>query len=98
MTFLTKMLKTFCLKRAKRSFLTKFGVCNFYPLQNCTSRTVDNGNYVNYLEEMMKNTQKPEVIMRCVGERKEPSKVALDRFIAIYLDILQENQARYGKE
>lgn len=31
----------------------------------------------------------PNVITRCVGERKEPSMVAVDRFIAIYLEAIK---------
>lgn len=42
----------------------------------------------------MKKKRKPEVIMRCVGERKEPSKEALDRFIEIYFEMVRENQSR----
>ncbi|WP_456273593.1 hypothetical protein [Bacillus sp. AK031] len=32
----------------------------------------------------------PKVNMRCVGKRKEPSKAAVDRFIAIYLEVAKE--------
>jgi hypothetical protein len=38
--------------------------------------------------------KQPEVIIRCVGDRKEPSKEAVDRFISIYLEILKENQLK----
>lgn len=38
--------------------------------------------------------KQPEVIMRNIGERKEPSKEALDRFITIYLRMVKENQAK----
>lgn len=38
-----------------------------------------------------------EVIMRCIGDKKEPSKEALDRFISIYLEIIKENQYKTTK-
>jgi hypothetical protein len=38
--------------------------------------------------------KQPEVIMRCVGERKEPSKEAIDRFISIYLEAVKENKRK----
>lgn len=36
----------------------------------------------------------PGVVVRCVGERKEPSKEALDRFIEIYVRMVKENQKK----
>lgn len=45
-------------------------------------------------KEMSSMKKQPEVIMRCIGERKEPSKEALDRFITIYLRMVKENQAK----
>lgn len=36
----------------------------------------------------------PEVIMKCVGVRKEPSKEALDRFIDVYIQMVNENQKK----
>jgi len=36
----------------------------------------------------------PEVVVRCVSERKEPSKEALDRFIEIYVRMVKENQKK----
>jgi hypothetical protein len=41
----------------------------------------------------MKNKH-PEVLVRNVGERKEPSKAAVDRFISIYLELVKENQLK----
>ncbi|RAK21109.1 hypothetical protein B0I26_10361 [Anoxybacillus vitaminiphilus] len=38
--------------------------------------------------------KQPEVIVRCVGARKEPSKEALDRFIEIYVRMVKENQKK----
>lgn len=35
-----------------------------------------------------------EVVVRCVGERKEPSKEALDRFIEIYVRMVKENEKK----
>jgi hypothetical protein len=39
-----------------------------------------------------------KVILRCIGERKEPSKEALDRFISIYLEMVKENQSKFQEE
>jgi hypothetical protein len=33
-------------------------------------------------------------IMRCVGDRKEPSKEALDRFISLYIEMIKENEKK----
>ncbi|MDX5476377.1 MAG: hypothetical protein LPK00_12655 [Bacillaceae bacterium] len=44
----------------------------------------------------MKKKQ-PEVIMRCIGNRKEPSKEALDRFIETYLKMVKANQKKLRK-
>ncbi|WP_033018281.1 hypothetical protein [Geobacillus icigianus] len=42
-----------------------------------------------------KRTRRPqEVVVRCVGERKEPSKEALDNFIEIYIRMVKENEKR----
>lgn len=41
-------------------------------------------------EEMVPMKKHPEVIVRCVGDKKEPSKAAVDRFIAIYLDAVKD--------
>lgn len=38
--------------------------------------------------------KQPEVIIRCIGDKKEPSKEAVDRFISIYIEIVKENQKR----
>ncbi|AEH46744.1 hypothetical protein [Parageobacillus thermoglucosidasius] len=35
-----------------------------------------------------------EVVVRCVGERKEPSAEALDRFIEIYVRMVKENEKK----
>lgn len=40
----------------------------------------------------MRNRKPIEVIVRCVGERKEPSAEALDRFIEIYVRMVKENE------
>jgi hypothetical protein len=42
--------------------------------------------------------KQPEVIVRCVGERKEPSKVAVDRFISIYIEMVKENQIKLANQ
>lgn len=36
----------------------------------------------------------PQVVVQCVGERKEPSKEALDRFVEIYVRMVKENQKK----
>ena len=41
--------------------------------------------------------KQPEVIMRCIGNRKEPSKEALDRFIETYLKMVKANQKKLRK-
>lgn len=46
------------------------------------------------IKEMVTMKKQPEVIVRCVGARKEPSKEALDRFIAIYIKMVKENQKK----
>jgi hypothetical protein len=38
--------------------------------------------------------KQPEVIIRNVGDKKEPSKAAVDRFISIYLEMVKENQKK----
>jgi hypothetical protein len=44
---------------------------------------------------MKKRVRKPpEVVVRCVGERKEPSKEALERFIEIYVRMVKENEKK----
>jgi hypothetical protein len=43
-------------------------------------------------------SKQPEVIVRCIGERKEPSKVAVDRFISIYLEMVKENQIKLANQ
>jgi hypothetical protein len=43
-------------------------------------------------------SKQPEVIVRCVGERKEPSKAAVDRFISIYLEMVKENQIKLANQ
>lgn len=46
-------------------------------------------------KRMKKRVRKqPEVVVRCVGERKEPSKEALDRFIDVYIKMVLENQKK----
>lgn len=47
-------------------------------------------------EEMVPMKKHPEVILRCIGERKEPSKAAVDRFIAIYLDVVKDMKKGAG--
>lgn len=45
------------------------------------------------MNNMKKRVRKqPEVVVRCVGERKEPSKEALERFIEIYVRMVKENE------
>jgi hypothetical protein len=46
----------------------------------------------------VKKSKQPEVIVRCIGERKEPSKVAVDRFISIYLEMVKENQNKLANQ
>jgi hypothetical protein len=46
------------------------------------------------IKEMVTMKKQPEVIVRCVGARKEPSKEALDRFIEIYVRMVKENQKK----
>lgn len=47
------------------------------------------------MTSMKKRVRKqPEVVVRCVGERKEPSKEALDRFIDVYIKMVLENQKK----
>ena len=38
--------------------------------------------------------KQPEVIIRNIGEKKEPSKIAVDRFITIYLEMVKENERK----
>ncbi|ODA18194.1 hypothetical protein A5N86_05860 [Geobacillus thermoleovorans] len=42
----------------------------------------------------MRNRKQIEVIVRCVGERKEPSAEALDRFCEIYARMVKENRSK----
>lgn len=42
----------------------------------------------------MRNRKPIEVIVRCVGERKEPSAEALDRFCEIYARMVKENKSK----
>ncbi|NNV07186.1 hypothetical protein ETC03_12425 [Geobacillus sp. MMMUD3] len=42
----------------------------------------------------MRNRKPIEVIVRCVGERKEPSAEALDRFCEIYARMVKENRSK----
>lgn len=42
----------------------------------------------------MRNRKPIEVIVRCVGERKEPSAEALDRFCEIYARMIKENRSK----
>ena len=47
------------------------------------------------MTSMKKRVRKPpEVVVRCVGERKEPSAEALDRFIEIYVRMVKENEKK----
>lgn len=41
----------------------------------------------------MKDKQ-PGVLIRCIGDKKEPSKAAVDRFISIYFEMVKENQKK----
>lgn len=41
----------------------------------------------------MKRNQ-PEVVMICKSERKEPSEEAVDRFIYVYLEMVEENKKK----
>lgn len=51
------------------------------------------------MNNMKKRVRKqPEVVVRCVGERKEPSKEALERFIEIYVRMVKENEKNQGGE
>lgn len=36
----------------------------------------------------------PKHTIKCVGSRKEPSKEAVDRFIEVYNEMLEENEKR----
>ncbi len=38
--------------------------------------------------------QKQQVVVRCVGDRKEPSAEALDRFCEIYARMVKENRSK----
>ena len=38
--------------------------------------------------------KKQQVLMKCAGQKKEPSKAAIDSFISIYLDLVKENQSK----
>jgi hypothetical protein len=46
------------------------------------------------IKERVAVKKQPEVIIKCVGKRKEPSKAAVDRFISIYLEMVKENQKK----
>ena len=48
-------------------------------------------------ERMSVKKKQPEVIMRCIGNRKEPSKEALDRFIETYVKMVKANQQKLRK-
>lgn len=38
--------------------------------------------------------QKQQVVVRCVGDRKEPSAEALERFIEVYARMVKENSSK----
>lgn len=44
-------------------------------------------------ERIKVKSKQPEAIIRCVGDRKEPSREAVDRFISIYLDLVRRTKA-----
>ncbi|MGY3716744.1 hypothetical protein ACWE42_14595 [Sutcliffiella cohnii] len=46
------------------------------------------------IKERITVKKQPEVIMKCVGERKEPSKEAVNRFIEIYIRMVKENEVK----
>jgi hypothetical protein len=50
------------------------------------------------MEMVAVKSKQPEIIVRCVGERKEPSNVAVDRFISIYLEMVKENQIKLANQ
>lgn len=50
--------------------------------------------HTSSIKERVAVKKQPEVIIRNVGEKKEPSKVAVDRFISIYLEMVKENERK----
>lgn len=58
-----------------------------------SSHTTPTKEMVN-VKKRKRTMKPPEVEVRCVGERKEPSKEALDRFIEIYVRMVKENEKR----
>lgn len=41
--------------------------------------------------------QKQQVVVRCVGDRKEPSAEALERFIEVYARMVKENEKEVNR-